>query len=203
MLRLASLHYDALCEFFNVGVGRAAAAMSQIVQETIELSVPSIEFVDLDGGFLRPTGDGASVVGVLQRFHGEFPGVALLMFPQQQSLEIVRLMMRDEVPLDQLTELEQDALLEVGNILLNVCIASLAELLSVAIPSDLPQLCTVDQGLSEDIGAEGPCVMLLHIRFAVVRRHIDGKLAFVLGMQSFERLRQALDRYLGPDAGEH
>jgi chemotaxis protein CheC len=198
MFALNPLQYDTLCEAFNIGVGRAAAAMSQIVQETIDLSVPSVEFVTADYVFPHSADGEPGVSGVSQRFQGNFPGVALLMFPQQQSLEIVRLMMQDNVPLEQLTELEQDALLEVGNILLNVCIASLSDILDAPMPSELPELCVFDKNrLPGEFHSDNPTVMLLHIRFAVVRRQIDGRLAFILGMKSLERLREALDRYLG------
>lgn len=202
MFALTPLQHDALCELFNLGVGQAAAVMSQIVHEPIELSVPHIEFVDASHALLKSDDGSAGICGVSQRFAGQFPGVALLMFPQQQSLEIVRLMMQDNVPLEQLTELEQDALLEVGNILLNVCISSLSDMLAIPMQSDLPELylCGSHDILS-DLDWHDSTVMLLQIRFSVEHRSIDGQLAFILSMPSLEQLRLALDRYLGQIPG--
>ena len=49
---------------------------------------------------------------------------ALLLFPERGSLEIVRRMLgRSEIQLDQITELEQDALGEIGNIIINSCMS--------------------------------------------------------------------------------
>ena len=44
MSELSELHRDALGELFNLGVGRAAHSLSQMVRDEIELSAP---FVDL------------------------------------------------------------------------------------------------------------------------------------------------------------
>ena len=40
---LSELHIDALAEVFNVGAGRAAASLSEIVGDEVKLSVPSVE----------------------------------------------------------------------------------------------------------------------------------------------------------------
>jgi chemotaxis protein CheC len=45
MVRLTELEHDALVELFNIGVGQAASAMSEIVNETVTMSVPAISFL--------------------------------------------------------------------------------------------------------------------------------------------------------------
>ena len=40
---LTELHLDALTEVFNIGAGRAAASLSEIVGDEVKLSVPLIE----------------------------------------------------------------------------------------------------------------------------------------------------------------
>jgi chemotaxis protein CheC len=46
MLELSELQHDALVEIFNIGVGQAARAMSEIVSEEVTMSVPSIRFLN-------------------------------------------------------------------------------------------------------------------------------------------------------------
>ena len=45
MFNLTDLQHDALVEIFNIGVGHAARAMSEIVNEPVTMSVPSISFL--------------------------------------------------------------------------------------------------------------------------------------------------------------
>lgn len=40
---LTPLEQDALTELFNIGVGYAASAMNELLNEELRLSVPSIE----------------------------------------------------------------------------------------------------------------------------------------------------------------
>ena len=45
MHNLSELQQDALLEIFNVSIGRAASAMSDMVSETINMSVPAMQFL--------------------------------------------------------------------------------------------------------------------------------------------------------------
>ncbi|UUZ47426.1 chemotaxis protein CheC [Massilia sp. B-10] len=46
MFNLSELQHDALVEIFNIGVGHAARAMSDIVNEEVTMSVPHITFLN-------------------------------------------------------------------------------------------------------------------------------------------------------------
>ena len=104
MLQLSELENDALVEIFNIGVGHAAASMSGIVNEEVTMSVPSISFMnrseaaDMLGNKNREAG---RICGVSQHYEGAFNTEAILMFPEDKSLEIVRLMVGDSVSLQE------------------------------------------------------------------------------------------------------
>ena len=57
---------------------------------------------------------------------GPFSGRALLIFPEAQSLELVRSIVGAEHSLEDVIDLEQEALAETGNIILNACLATIA-----------------------------------------------------------------------------
>ena len=44
LFELDELELDLLAELFNIGVGKAANSLSQMVDQEIKLSVPSIDF---------------------------------------------------------------------------------------------------------------------------------------------------------------
>ena len=50
MFVLNDLQQDALLEIFNIGVGKAAAALSKMTSEEVLLSVPTLEFLEWEEG---------------------------------------------------------------------------------------------------------------------------------------------------------
>lgn len=129
MLELSELQHDALVEIFNIGVGQAARAMSEIASEVVTMSVPSIRFLNrAEAAAMLGNNDIQRVCGVSQHYEGAFTTDAILMFPEDKSLDIVRLMVGESVPFKELTDMEQEAMSEIGNIILNSCVGTLANM---------------------------------------------------------------------------
>lgn len=197
-MMLDSLALDALTEIFNLGVGQAADAMSQIAGEAVILTVPRVSVVSRSDvtGCVGIGGD-APVSAVRQRYAGAINSEAVLMFPADQGLQLVQMMVGGEIPLDQLAEMEQEALSEVGNILLNSVMASVADALQIELDGALPsvELSQVQDVLcsSHDPSA---AVLLVDIQFEVATREVKGLLAFLLDVASQELLEQMLAKFL-------
>jgi chemotaxis protein CheC len=204
MIELSELQHDALVEIFNIGVGHAASAMSEIVNEPVTMSVPSISFVNrASAASLLGNKDSARVCGVSQHYEGAFSTEAILMFPEDKSLDIVRLMVGESVPLKELTEMEQEAMSEIGNIILNSCVGTLANVLSQELSGSLPEY---HVGTSDDIlhasGAQSDTVVLmLHIDFILETHQIHGYVAFILDLTALHDLTEQIDRYLARAMG--
>lgn len=201
MLNLSPLESDALVEIFNIGVGHAAAAMSEIVGEEVSMSVPSISFVNRAeaAGMLGLAGNGEErICGISQHYEGAFETEAILMFPEDKSLEIVRLMVGESVPLQELSEMEQEAMSEIGNIILNACVGTLANIFQRELHGSLPEY---HLGTSGDIlacsgGQADAIVLMLHIDFVLETHQIHGYVAFILDLSALHDLRDLIDRYL-------
>ncbi|MYM35680.1 chemotaxis protein CheC [Duganella sp. FT50W] len=209
MFRLSELENDALIEIFNIGVGRAAASMSTIVNEMVRMSVPSIRFVPrAEAGRLL----GASQVtqericGISQHYAGAFETEAILMFPEDKSLEIVRLMVGEAVPLKELTEMEQEAMCEIGNIMLNACVGTLANIFQRELQGSLPRyhVGTSDQILSATSTGDqaDSVVLMLHIDFVLERHQIHGYVAFVLAIAALHDLKHQIGLYIARAMGQ-
>lgn len=200
MHQLTELQQDALLEIFNMSVGRAAASMSDMVQEPVDMSVPDIQLLSRKaaGDILDLQGK-RRICSVAQEFSGSFAGEAILMFPEENSLEIVRLMLGGSIPLAHLTELEQDAMNEVGNIILNSCISAFADIFQEQFDTTLPHV-RVGSGMEAvgcDITRQDDKVLFLHIHFGFHQRRIEGYVVFLMDLPSFANLRHGIDRFLG------
>jgi chemotaxis protein CheC len=99
MVELSELQHDALVEIFNIGVGQAARAMSEIVNQEVTMSVPSIRFLNrADAAAMLGRDETMRVCGISQHYEGAFTTDAILMFPEDKSLDIVRMMVGESVP---------------------------------------------------------------------------------------------------------
>ncbi|CAA7623520.1 chemotaxis protein CheX [Magnetospirillum sp. SS-4] len=203
---IGDIERDAITEILNVAIGQAAASLSQLIEDEVTLSVPFVEFLNPALAALRidqATGRTDSVA-VRQRFTSAFSGDILLIFPESKSLDLVRSMMGDSVPLDSLTELEQEALLEVGNIILNACLGSLANQLGISIESSLPSY--VRGRGTRILDAKHPdteLVMFLQVDFSLAAKGVQGYLAFVMDIDSARGFSGAVAAYVARSmAGE-
>ncbi len=196
---------ETIVELMNVGVGRAASALSRLVQDEVLLSVPTVEFVHLDSAAttfekLLPQ----ALAGVTQAFDGFINGKAALIFPEERSLELVRILVGNELSASEISELEQDTLAELGNILLNSCLASLANLLKREIKTSLPQAYSGNYKKMLDLLCEqqDSLIMLVQIDFSLRERNLQGYLAFIIDLHSAAGFHAALQDYLADLLGE-
>lgn len=195
---------DAVTEILNIAIGRAASSLSQLVEDEVRLSVPFVDFLTPDQavGRLEEETQGADSVAVRQHFEGRFYGDILLIFPEKRSLDLVRHMLGDQVPLEQLTELEQEALLEVGNIILNACLGSLANQLGLPVEGSLPSYVRgrgasiLNLGADKGEAGHEEMVMFLHVDFSLLTKDVHGYLAFVMDIASARHFVEAVQAYV-------
>lgn len=197
-MKLNELAMDALTEMFNLGVGQAAHAFSQIAGDAVLLTVPRVLLLPRAQARQRLGMDGEDAVSaVRQQYTGAISAEAVLMFPAERGLELVRMMVGSDLPLDQLAEMEQEALAEIGNILLNSVMASLADSFQIQLDGSLPtvELSQVGDVLNLDHHPE-VLVLLIDIQFEVAAREVKGMLAFLLDVPSQGMLEQLLAHFL-------
>ena len=199
---MTELRRDALGEIFNMGVGRAAHSLSQLVNATVDLTAPSVTICAPDevSGILVGT-EFAEVSAVSQAFSGPFDTTAMLVFPESQALEIVRLMMGStELSLEEISEYEQESMCEIGNIILNACISALADSFGVQIVGGLPvHHFTSPENLvknSMSIDLDHSCLLLLKVTLSVRNQCINGHVIFLMNITSLNLLFSCVDKYL-------
>jgi chemotaxis protein CheC len=190
---LSEMELDALTELVNLGVSNAAASMRELVKEEILLSVPKVTVVTRDEA-IKNLGerDAKRLVAVHQDFEGDIAGRALLIFPETKSLELVRAIVGSDLSLEDIIELEQEALAETGNIILNACLATLANNFKRTLKISLPE---VLHGAGAEFFYVKPppdvddSVLFSFINFTVRQRNITGYIALLLDLPSLATLK--------------
>jgi chemotaxis protein CheC len=203
---LTELELDALTELVNIGVSRAAASLREMVSEQVFLSVPSIALVSREQAIdiLRQR-EGSALVAVHQIFEGDISGRALLIFPETKSLELVRAVTRGELPLEDIIELEEEALAETGNIILNGCLATIANLLRRNLRMSLPEILRGEGPVFFNLApppVAGDTVVFLFIDFALRGRDIQGYVAMLMDVQSLAALQVLIREFIERTTGQ-
>ena len=203
---LTAFELDALTELVNIGVSRAAASLRELVGEQVLLSVPNVLLVSRSRAVeILAEREPSRLVAVHQVFEGDITGRALLIFPETKSLELVRAVTGGELPLEDIIELEQEALAETGNIILNGCLATIANMLQRSLRMSLPEILRGEGNDLFDLEPPpeaGDVVMFLYINFAVRERDIQGYIAMLMDMPSLVALKGLLGEFIERTTGE-
>lgn len=135
---LTARQLDALREVANIGAGHAATALSQMTDQRIMISVPTLSIASIDNMPNQIAEPEEPVAAVLMRMEGDLTGLTLLVFPQPIALRVAGLMMRR--PVRVLGEIEESAIKEAGNILSAAYLNALADFLHMTLLPSPPSL---------------------------------------------------------------
>lgn len=200
IVALDELERDALTELVNIGVSRAAASLRKMVNKQIILSVPSVEIVTRkSAASLIGQRESEELIAVQQRFEGAFSGRALLIFPESNGLSLVRAIVGDDVGEAELIAMEEEALAETGNVILNGCLGSMANMLKHTLKMSIPDVRRGDSNLLFDVlggTSEESFVLFLYINFSVRERDIRGYIAMIMDLPSLELLKQLIAAFI-------
>ncbi len=204
---LTELQQDAFTELVNIGVSRAAASLRTMIGTQVLLSVPSVEIVSRAAARLIGEREAAPLVVVHQDFEGAFAGRALLIFPQENGRELVRAVAGGDLSPEEVAALEDEALAETGNIILNGCLATMANMLQRTLTMSLPGIARGDgpRIFGAEAGARTAAdalVLFLYIDFSVSERDIRGYLAMLMDLPSIENLRGLVDEFIARALGD-
>ena len=142
-MKLSAVQADAIQELGNIGAAHAATTLSQMLGSTIEMSVPSIKVVDLSqlGQYMGEE----SAAMVAFELQGDIPhgGYILFYITRESAVRMTNTMLGQTEINRPLSEMDESALLEVGNIMVSAFLDATAELLGfVMLPS--PPALTID-----------------------------------------------------------
>ncbi|WP_458095921.1 chemotaxis protein CheX [Roseomonas sp. WA12] len=197
---LDELERDALTELVNIGVSRAASSLRKMVGGEVLLSVPSIEVIPhATAATLIEEREGGDLIAVRQSFAGAFRGRALLIFPQANGLELMRAVAGEDIPPEDAAEMEREALAETGNIILNGCLATMANMLRRSLTMSLPEVLRGDGRTllaGPDTTQPQGLVLFLYINFAVRDRSLRGYIAMVMDLPSLGALKQLVGDFI-------
>jgi len=194
-MKVTPYQIDALTELINIGVGRAAGMLNQIIEAHVYLQVPSIKifsYAHLEQILNYVAATSLSVVRLA--FKGSFSGTALLAFPPESASNLVNLLTGEESDISDLDSIRVGALTEVGNIVLNGVMGSMSNILHERLMYSIPVYIedTIDHLLREDnLGADS-AIILAETALHIEKLRIQGNIVLLFRVDLFNTLIKAL-----------
>lgn len=192
---LEPIHTDALKEFINIGVGRAAASLNEMLKHRVILDVPFIRILS-PLQFKQEMRDlaGKSLSAVKMGFYGPFSGTAALVVHRESASKLVDVLVSREGA-DGSRKALGETLGEVGNVVVNGVLGSLGNILKQHISYSLPaytEATIKSLFFSEKIGND-TVFLLVRTRFRIEKIEVEGNLILLFTVGAFDTILSAID----------
>jgi len=188
---------DAIREIVNIGVGRAAGQLQEMTGSHIRLRIPDISLLPVSEiRKLEDTYFKANILSAVQLdFKGTFSGVSVVIFPQESAAALVMLLTGENENSPEMDAIRIEALKEVGNIIMNAVMGSIANVLSEQLTYSLPAY--YEGPLSGMTWLENKemideYIMLARTNFLLESLNIEGDILLVLEIGSLSRLVESV-----------
>lgn len=201
---LSELQKDLLTEILNTNLGVAASLLSEMVNQKVILSLPSLDFKKGNEIDLRPLSKQNSEfhtsVLASMRFGNDFSGNAYIIFPAEKAKYLVEACVGEEDKSELFTKLtaqDLDVIKEISNIIFNAVIGGFGNLLDVKLNYSLPQIeMTVIDSMESGLLPEDMHFLSMFNTFYLSKSHARGMIFIALSVSSENMLINKLNEML-------
>lgn len=203
---LSELQKDLLVEILNTNLGVAASLLSEMVNQKVILSLPSIELqkgneIDLSP-LERENSEFHTSVLSLMRFGKNFSGNAYLVFPAKKAKYLVDACLgedeaKDNIQDSELSAQDLDVIKEISNIILNAVIGGFGNILNLKLEYSLPQVeMTVVDSMESSLLPENMHFMSMFNSFYLSKSQVRGMVFIALSVDSESMLLDKMNEML-------
>jgi chemotaxis protein CheC len=202
-MKLSSVQMDAMQELGNIGAAHAATTLSQMLSSPVEMSVPKITVVDV-AELANHIGDESAALVVFE-LQGEIPhgGYIIFYISRKSAVYLTNTMLGLTDPDRPLNEMDESALIEVGNIMASAFLDATAELLGfIMLPS--PPALTIDmahaamQSLIAQMQEDIDEVMLFSTELFCAEHKIDSDIIMMPETSTLKTFVERLENLMKP-----
>jgi len=183
MIKVEELSYferDVLKEIGNIGAGHAATALSQLLAEKINMSVPAVTIMPLDRVSDLLGGPEELVIGIYMRVFGAAPSKIIFVFKREDALILVDKLTRNKIgETKEIGEFEESALKEISNIMTGAYLYALIQLTGFTLLPSVPAFaCDMAGAILNsallDCAVIGDHALIIETQFSITERQING-----------------------------
>lgn len=199
--QLNDIQYDVLREIGNIGAGNATTALSQMLNQKMDMSVPKVALVPFNEISDVMGSEDQTVVGIMLGFEGDVEGMMMFLFDTKSAHHLVNtLMMRDkEDGVEEgaeFSDMDMSALNEIGNIVSGSYLTAISKLTNLKMISTVPEM-TIDMiGAllsvpASEFGKYGDKLLLIQSQFGELD-FVNGYFLMIPELNSYDKLLGSL-----------
>jgi len=138
---LNDMHMDVLREIGNIGAGNAATALSVMLNQPIDMTLPKVNLLEFNDVSQAVGGAEALTYGVLLTLDGDVDGMIMFLLNKDFAHLVLNILMGGSYgSFEEMDEMALSAIKEVGNILSAAYVKSIAELTGLTIKITVPEV---------------------------------------------------------------
>ena len=199
--QLNDIQYDVLREIGNIGAGNATTALSQMLNQKMDMSVPNVALLPFNEISDVMGSEDQTVVGIMLGFEGDVEGMMMFLFDTKSAHHLVNtLMMRDkEDGVEEgaeFSDMDMSALNEIGNIVSGSYLTAISKLTNLKMISTVPEM-TIDMiGAllsvpASEFGKYGDKLLLIQSQFGELD-FVNGYFLMIPELNSYDKLLESL-----------
>ena len=198
MITLTGFERDSLVELFNVGLHRAAASLSDLTGQRIEVALPQLWIVPVrEVEPLLAEVLSGELATVHQVFRGAISGDAVFLLEYEKAALLTSVLSGGEAALGgRMDQSAREVLTEVGNIILGACLSAFGDVLKVSVSFSVPRIHI--ESLHALLGSiqvdtdELQYALIAAAHFQMTRNEVSGYLCVAVGVNSIQEMARAL-----------
>lgn len=138
---LSEIQKDVLREIGNIGGGNAATALSSIMTDKIDMTVPDLKIVDINQMVQILGGPENEVVGILVSMADDVRGMLLFLLDRHFTRLLINTLLGKNIEnFENINEMDLSALKEIGNILAGSYINAISTMTGLRISLSPPDV---------------------------------------------------------------
>lgn len=200
-MQVSPAQLDLFKELVNIGVGKAAGLINQMVNAHVTLELPEVNILEAGQLAAHLGRDGQRELSTVRLgFKGAFTGWAGLIFPKQSASWLVSKLIGQDMADGSMDfdSLRIGTIQEVGNIVLNGVMGSIANILGESIDYYPPDY--FESGLDTLLSADEKTdrvVVVIKARFRMENDAAEGDILILFHVTAFAKLLASMDRLIG------
>lgn len=137
---LSDMQIDVLREIGNIGAGNAATALATILDEKVDMNVPSVRITGFDEAVQALGGAETMTVAVLVNFSGDGNGMIMFLLNIKDAKSIMDILVGEDDSEEELSEMKISGIKEIGNILSSSYVNAISALTGLNIQVSVPYI---------------------------------------------------------------
>jgi len=200
-MKLSKVQADAIQELGNIGAAHAATTLSQMLGSAVEMSVPAIKAVDISQLGTVMGDESAAMVAFELQGEIEHGGYIIFYITRESAKRLTNAMLGQTDTDRPMNEMDESALIEVGNIMISAFLDATAELLGfIMLPS--PPALSIDmahaamQTLIAQMGEEVDEVLLFSTELVCEEHKIDSDIIMMPENSTLKKIIGLLEKMM-------